>query len=89
MVRLHFDTASPCMIVRGITTNGLSSRSDTRLKAVFQLFAVQIAADEDEAAFTLFAVFPRALVIAFDDHMNALNDVTFGVVLEGDNALEA
>lgn len=37
----------------------------------------------------LFAVFPRALVIAFDDHMDALNHVPVSITLEGDDAFEA
>lgn len=59
------------------------------VEAVFQLLAVEIAADEDKAAFALFAFFPGALVITFDDHVNTLNDIAFRIVLERDDALEA
>ena len=67
----------------------LSGSSDARVKAVFQLFAVQIAADEDEAAFALFAVFPGPLVITFDDHVYALHHIAFRVVLKRDDAFQA
>ena len=54
-----------------------------------QLLAVQLTADEDEAAFALFIFLPRALVIALDDHVHALHHVTLGIALEGNDALEA
>src|SRR5690606_26560464 len=37
----------------------------------------------------LLVVLPGALVVAFDDHVHALDDVAFRVVPEGDDALEA
>ena len=37
----------------------------------------------------LLAIPPGALVVAFRDHVDALDDVAVGVVLEGDDALEA
>ncbi len=53
----------------------------------FQHFHRQVAADEDEAAFPLFAFFPGALVVTFDDHVHALHDVAVVVPGKGENAL--
>ncbi len=55
----------------------------------FQRSRIELASDEDEAAFALFVFLPGALVIAFDDHVHALHHIAVRVVLEGDDALEA
>src|SRR3546814_7704216 len=54
-------------------------------EAVFDLLDIEIAADEDEAGFALLAVLPGALVVALDDHVDALYDIALLVALEGDN----
>src|SRR5690606_34228038 len=59
------------------------------LEAFLDLLDVEVAADEDEAAFALLTVLPRTLVVALDDHVDALHDVAFLITLEGDDALEA
>src|SRR5690606_32603291 len=56
---------------------------------LLQALRVEFAADEHQPAFMLLAVLPRALVVAFDDHVHALYDVAVRVVPEGDDALEA
>src|SRR5262245_24843394 len=66
----------------------LSSRL-ARLEALPQTFGVEIAADEHQPALMLLAVLPGALVVAFDDHVNALDDVAVRIVLERDDAFEA
>src|SRR5690606_3243041 len=58
-------------------------------EALLDLFDIEVAADEDEAGFALLAVLPRALVVALDDHVDALHDIALGIALEGDNALQA
>lgn len=50
---------------------------------------VEVAADEDKPAFAFFVVFPGPLMIALDDHMDALDDIALVIVAEGENALEA
>src|SRR5690606_39015372 len=42
----------------------------------------------DEAALTLFAVLPVALMVALDDHVHALHHVALRIVLERNDALE-
>lgn len=37
----------------------------------------------------LFFRLPRALVIAFDNHVHALHDIAVRIVLEGDDAFQA
>src|SRR5581483_1350076 len=49
----------------------------------------QIAADEDDAAQALLVCLPRALMIAVEDHVHALEDEAVGIVLEGEDALGA
>src|SRR6478735_215046 len=49
----------------------------------------QLAADEDEAALALLAGLPRPLVIAVENHVHALEDEAFVVILEGEDALAA
>src|SRR5690606_23586342 len=44
------------------------------LERALDLLAVEIAADEDEAAFARLAILPGALVVALDDHVHALHD---------------
>src|SRR6185312_1360861 len=58
-------------------------------KALADSFLRQIPADEDDAAFALLVGAPRALVIAVEDHVHALEHETLGVVLEGEDAFRA
>ena len=58
-------------------------------KAALQLGAIQVSADKDDAGFAFLICPPRPLMIAFDDHMNALHNETLRIVLECNNALEA
>src|SRR5262249_37230960 len=48
-----------------------------------------VAADENGAAEALLAVLPRPLMIAVEDHVHALEDEAFGIVLERQDALAA
>src|SRR5580704_7369223 len=59
------------------------------LETFGDLFARQIAADEDDAALPLLVFFPRPLVVAVEDHMHALKDEALLVVLKRENALAA
>ena len=68
---------------------GLGGNGFASLERAFKLFAVEFAADKDETALMLFAVLPGTLVITFDDHVHTLDNVTLGVVLEGDDPLQA
>ena len=47
----------------------------------------QVAADENDAAFALLIFFPWPLMIAIEEHMDALKDKTPIVILKGENAL--
>src|SRR5262245_6692860 len=49
----------------------------------------QLAADEDDAAFALLAGLPRALVVAVENHVHALEHEALVVVLERQDALAA
>src|SRR5207244_4010787 len=49
----------------------------------------QLAADEDDAAFTRLALLPRPLVITVEDHVHALEHESLVIVLERQNALAA
>jgi hypothetical protein len=55
---------------------------DAALETLRDRLARQIAADEDDAAVALLAVFPRALVIAVEDHVHALKHKALIVILE-------
>src|SRR5712675_1138551 len=46
-----------------------------------------LAADEDGAARALFAVLPGTLMVAVEDHMDALEHEALGIVLERQDAL--
>ena len=47
-----------------------------------------MAADEDQLAHSRLAVAPGSLVVAFDDHVNALQHVTLIVAFESQDPLE-
>src|SRR6476659_6816199 len=74
---------------RGRRDRTVSSRGDTALKAVADGFFGQFAADEDETALARLAVFPGALVIAFQHHVDALKHIAVVIVAEGQDALRA
>src|SRR3954452_19978987 len=59
------------------------------LEALPDLVLRQLAADEDEAALALLAGLPRALVIAVENHMPALEHEALVVILEREDALAA
>src|SRR6185312_4045983 len=58
-------------------------------EALADLLFRQLAADKDDAGEPLFALFPRPLVIAVEDHVHALEDEALGIVLEREDALAA
>src|SRR5262249_12877962 len=58
-------------------------------KAFPDLGLEQLAADEDDAAFALLARLPRALVVAVENHLHALEHEALVVVLERQDALAA
>src|SRR3984957_19012492 len=66
-----------------------AASGDALLEAVADGLLGQFAADEDETALARLAVFPGALVIAFQHHVHALKHVTIVVVAEGENSLRA
>src|SRR6185312_15213620 len=57
-------------------------------EAFLDFLAVEVAADQHEAAVALFALFPVALVISVEHHVHALDDETLRIVPEGENTLE-
>src|SRR6266702_1618263 len=59
------------------------------LEALADLLLRQIAPDEHDAAFARLAVLPRPLVIAVEDHVDALEHEALRVVLERQDALRA
>src|SRR4029077_236006 len=61
----------------------LSLPGDTALKALADHLLGQFAADEDDAAFASFAFLPGSLMITFQHHVNALEDITVVIVAEG------
>src|ERR1700758_4685142 len=63
--------------------------SNTAFKALPDLVLRQLAADEDDAAFPLLIGPPRALVIAVEDHVHALEHEPLVVILEREHALAA
>src|SRR5690606_2633537 len=52
----------------GIRRSGCLAGFETALDA----FGIKLATDEDKSALVLFTVSPGALVVAFDDHVDAL-----------------
>src|SRR6516225_213103 len=58
-------------------------------KAFPDLVHGQLAADEDDAAFAFLARLPRALVVAVENHVHALEHEALVVVLERQDALAA
>src|SRR6185369_14075730 len=73
----------------GSRSDGMDTLSDAAFEALPDLLLRQLAADEDDAAFALLAILPRALMIAVEDHVHALEHEALGVVLEGEDALAA
>src|SRR5262245_11827098 len=82
-LRSHCTRARP-----GHETRARLSRDAAR-KSFPDLLLRQLAADEDNAAFAFLALLPRALVVAVEDHMHALEHEARGVVLERQDALAA
>src|ERR1700720_221602 len=64
------------------------SRHALRKALADHLFG-HLAADEDGAARTLLAVLPGTLVVAVEDHVDALEHEALGIVLERQDALAA
>lgn len=62
---------------------------NTSVETALKLVAVKVAADKDEAGFTLFVVLPWTLMISFNDHVHALYHITLCVTFEGNDALQA
>ena len=61
------------------STAGFARSSFTRLlqaiiEAALEVLAIEVAADEDDAALALLIGAPRALMIAVEDHVHALED---------------
>jgi hypothetical protein len=65
------------------------TRALAGVKACLQNVFRQVAPDEHEMAVSWLARLPGALTVSLDQHVNALNDETIGVVLELDDPLEA
>src|SRR5690606_5564925 len=72
----------------GATVGILSSGRLARLEGALQPLGVEVAANEDKTAFMLLIVLPRSLMVALDDHMYALHDIAFRIILEGNDALQ-
>jgi hypothetical protein len=60
----------------------LAGSGEAAFKAGFDPFLRQIAANEDDAAFAVLALFPWTLVVAVENHVHALKYETFVIVLE-------
>ena len=54
-----------------------------------ELLAVKFPADEDDAAFAFFIVFPWPLVITLDNHVHALDHIAVIVAVKSDDSLES
>jgi hypothetical protein len=54
----------------------------------FELLAVKITADEDDAAFPLLVLLPGPLVVTLDDHMDTLDHIAIIVAIKCDDPLE-
>ena len=76
---------------RNRATKGSASvtRTSAAIKALSQNVLRQIAPDKDQTASSRLVGLPGALMISFEQHVNALNDEAIGIVLELKNALEA
>src|SRR4051812_27290041 len=70
-------------------TSVIAALRDAAFKTLADFFFRQVAADEHEAAVALLAFLPGALVIAVEDHVDALKDEPVRVVLERQDALAA
>ena len=62
---------------------------NTGVESALNLFAIEIAADEDQSGLTLFVGMPWALMITFHDHMHPLHHEAIIVAGKGDDALQA
>src|ERR1700690_3933193 len=69
-------------------TNG-TRLSDAAFEAGADFFFRQIATDENKAAQTFLILAPGALMVAVEDHVDALEHETLGIVLERQNPLAA
>ena len=61
----------------------------TGLKALLQKGNIEVLANEDESALTLFIRLPRALEISGEHHSNALEDKLLVFALDSDDTLVA
>src|SRR5260370_11143825 len=78
----------PALSARSAGTREAGSRH-TGGEAFPDLCLRQLAADEDDAAFTLLARLPGALVVAVENHVHALEHESLVVVFERQDALAA
>src|SRR5215216_5728003 len=93
-------TGAPALTARvRSTTDGVSvwvsvtactgTSRNTGLESLLDRFLRQVAPNEDDAAGARLVVFPGALMIAIEDHVDALEHETLGIVLESENTLAA
>src|SRR6516164_4211156 len=75
--------------VRGLRKPKAAPSRRAAGKAFPDLVHGQLAADEDDAAFAFLARLPRALVVAIENHVHALEHEALVVVLERQDALAA
>src|SRR5215470_4819984 len=75
--------------VRGLRKPKAAPSRRAAGKAFPDLVHGQLAADEDDAAFAFLARLPRALVVAIENHVHALEHEALVIVLERQDALAA
>src|SRR5882757_292115 len=66
-----------------------SSRDDAALEAVANELLGQFATDEDETALARLVLLPFPLMVAFQHHVHALEDIAVVVIVEGEDTLGA
>ena len=54
----------------------------------FNAVMVEFPANENKSALMSFTVFPGTLMVTFDDHVHALDNIAFMIILESQNALQ-
>src|SRR5919198_4977116 len=79
---VHLALARRASFFEAVVSSGAAG-----FKPPLDLILRQIAADEDQPTFALLARLPRPLTAALDEHVHALNDEAFVIILHRDDAL--
>ena len=68
---------------------GFSDSGEALAEAGVEFLAVEISADEDQLTAAEFTAFPGTVCLAFEEHVDALEDETFGGSIDIKNSLHA